>query len=393
MASTKTRAVLDAASMTKNLLVGAYPGFVYGGPASRGVPVFCFHGVEPVLLEQQLGFLTENGYRTLSTNELHRIATGDRRPDLKSVMLTFDDGWGSLWSVGLPLFKKYNVRIVVLLAAGRIPSGDVGPTMDDRAHGRAHPTKVPGRDSSDHPLLTWEEVRSMHDTGLVDFQSHTLTHARIFSSPRIVDFARPSILGRYTLLQMPEWSPEDPGPPRLGRPMYASAPRTGEARRYLEDPDLRAACEDYVAEQGGGQFFHRAGWRRELLGWVNHYRMSHTSTARYETDEERAQAVWRELRDSKELIEERLPGKSVTHVGYPWHCHSRLAVELSAKAGYLTNFVGKVRGRFIGIRPGEPCLVARVGGDFLFTLPGKGRVSLLRVLFSKLVRRSLSPES
>lgn len=320
-----------------------YPPFVYGG-ACRDTPVFCFHEVEHETLEAQLSFLAANGYQTITSDELF-----SDHPE-KSVMLTFDDGWGSLWTAGLPLLKKYEAQIVVFLAAGRIGSG---------------------------PFLTWDQIGNMHETGLVDFQSHTLTHTRVFCSPKVEDFAHPSL--QHGVLDAPEW---EHGPFSLGRPIYRSHPRLGDCRRYLEDSDLRLACESYVQDHGGESFFKRPDWRASLRNLVS----KHPPGGRFETDDERQMAVWRELDGSKRMIEEHL-GKPVRHVCYPWHCYSRLTVDLSGKAGYEAGFVGKVSGRYHGARPGRPTLIARVGGDFFFRLPGKGRMPLFRILLSKLSRR------
>ena len=328
MAST----ALDVASLR-------YPPFVYGGQVKE-VPVFCFHEVEPQTFEAQLQFLNANGYHTITTDELFN-------PPDKSVMLTFDDGWGSLWSVGLPLIKKYDIRIVVFLAAGRI---------------------------GHHPFLTWEQVAEMHETGLVDYQSHTLTHSRVFCSPKVLDFANPSL--KYGVLDSPEWESQ---PYSLGRPIYQSYPRLGDCRRYLEDEDLRLACESSAASPG---FFDRSDWRDDLKKLVR----GHPRSGRFETDEEREQALRRELADSKSLIEEHL-NKQIKHVCYPWHCYSKLAVDLSSKAGYECSYVAKVSGRYRGIQYGNPTLVARIGGDFFFRLPGKGRAPLMRILLSKVARR------
>jgi len=331
--------LIEIASTAIDVISLRYPPFVYGGQI-RGVPIVCFHEVEPKSFEAQLRFLVENGYRTITTDEFSN-------PSGKSVMLTFDDGWGSLWTAGLPLIQKYDARIVVFLAAGRI-----------------------GR----HPFLTWDQVGEMHRTGLVDFQSHTLTHSRVFCSPTIMNFAHPSL--QYGELDAPEW---ESGPFAPGRPIYRSYPRMG-CRRYVEDEELRLACESLAAGDG---FFEKPHWRKELSALVR----KHEPAGRFETDEEQENAYRRELEGSKKLIEDRL-GKRIKHVCYPWHCYSRLAVDLSAKAGYEMSFVGKLRGRYQGIQPGSPTLIARVGGDFFFRLPGKGRIPLLRILLMKTARRA-----
>lgn len=359
-----------------------YPPFVYGHDQG-GFPVFCFHGVEPDSLRRQLEFLVRNGYRCLTTDDLDPLLSGGSLP-AKSVMLTFDDGWGSLWSVGFPILREFGLRVVVFLVPARVQESGVGPTLDDLKTGRCTPDCVLGRDSSEIPLLTWQEIRQMHDSGLVDFQSHTLTHNLVFCSPRIVDYVRPDLMKTYSLFEVPEWRPGAHVLSELGRPIYESSPRMGDRRRYIENTDLGTACVEYVARHGGVDLFSRPDWRIRL----DKLARSFSPSSVYETNEARTNALRHELSESKRLVEEHLPGKRVRYVCYPWHCFSSLAVQLSLEAGYVANFVAKANGRFCGVRLGRPVMIGRVGGDFLFRLPGEGRVSLLSILFRKLNRRA-----
>ncbi|MHB0913140.1 MAG: polysaccharide deacetylase family protein [Armatimonadota bacterium] len=327
----------SVARMVMEFAACAYPDFVYGKTCGR-VPVFCMHGVD-ASFEEKLAFLAENGYRTITTDEMHLLGSGER-----AVMLTSDDGWGSLAEVGLPLLQKYGAKMVVFLATARMGEKD---------------------------FLNWDEVRKMHATGLFDFQSHTHTHGRVFDSPHIVDFLGPEYLAKSTCFHVPEGE--------MGRPIYTSSPRL-VALRYVEDEDLRRVCEKYANCEG---FFERQGWRAELRRLAE----AHGASGRYETGSERRQAIAYELLESKRLIEEYLPGKSVEHLCYPWHAFTPEVVEISHDIGYSTNFAGKLDGRYFGVRAGKPSIVARVGEDFFFRLPGRGRRSLSQVLAAKLRRR------
>ena len=91
-----------------DVLLGRYPAFVYGrGCTPENIPIFIFHQVETRRFESQLAFLKENKYQTLTCDELLKILKGKRTHSAKEIMLTFDDGWRSLWSVAFPLLKKY----------------------------------------------------------------------------------------------------------------------------------------------------------------------------------------------------------------------------------------------------------------------------------------------
>jgi len=51
---------------------GSYPDFVKSSspaPFKNHIPVFMFHSIKPKIFEEQLKFLAENGYRTITYDE------------------------------------------------------------------------------------------------------------------------------------------------------------------------------------------------------------------------------------------------------------------------------------------------------------------------------------
>src|SRR5688500_1473809 len=100
----------------RDLLLGRYPPFVTGGPLPQGhIPVFVFHSLEPHRFARQLTHLADNGYVTLSADEYAQNLLGGRPAPARAVVLTFDDGRGSLWSVGYPLLRRFGMRGIVFL--------------------------------------------------------------------------------------------------------------------------------------------------------------------------------------------------------------------------------------------------------------------------------------
>jgi len=101
--------------------------------------------------------------------------------------------------------------------------------------------------------------------------------------------------------------------------------------------------------------------------------------ARFETEEEQQAAILGEMADSKREIEARIPGKTVRHFCFPWFRGSRLAIRLSARAGYVTNSWGSLLPDFVaGVR--TPIPVERLPYWYIWRLPGRGRRSIGEIL-------------
>lgn len=378
----------EAFEVPRDILLGRYPEFVTGDPLARGdIPIFVFHSLEPVSFERRLRYLDENGYRTLSGDELFYALMGATKVRDRAVALTFDDGRGSLWGVGLPLLKRYGMRGIVFLVPGRIPSGGaLPPTWDDVEAGRVAPARILEREAGDGALLSWVEIEAMARSGVFDFQSHTLTHARVHTRPEVVGFVTPASRRGYDAFDLP--LVEEDGRDLmgeevpLGTPVLRSQPRTAEALRFHEEPGVRAACRAAVQDGGGATFFERPEWERALRRLLTRRRVP----GRMETPEERERALRTELRESKRMLEERL-GRPVLHLCYPWHTAGPTARRLSRELGYRCGFGGKVNGAPIARPGGDPLSVPRIGEDYIELLPGRGRARLFSVLLAKWSRR------
>jgi len=361
----------EAWEVPRDLLLGRYPPFVTGGALPRGdVPVFVLHDAEPASFARKVEHLAVNGYVTLSADEHLAVLRGERKAPERAVVLTFDDGRGSVWSVASPLLRKHGMKAVVFLVPGRIPSrpGPPAPTGEEGA------------------LLSWEEIEALAATGLFDFQSHTLRHARVHTSAQLAGFVTPPSRRGYDAFDQPLLRDGDRDllgeEAPLGAPLFRSAPRTSEELRFFEDPAVRGACIAEVAASGGEGFFLRSDWEVRLRRLLRRVRVP----GRVETADERAREIHRELAESRRLVEERT-GRPVRHLCYPWHAAGPTARRLAAEVGYETAYCGKVPGVTV-TRPGDdPRSIARIGEDYVELLPGTGRSTLAEVLRGKWARR------
>jgi hypothetical protein len=336
----RLRGVLDLAT-------GCYPAFLFGGSIRDLVPAFHFHDVTRGWLEPRLRFLVENGYRTVWCDEIARLVIDDVRPAPKSIALTFDDAWESVWSVALPLLKQYGLRAILFAIPGRV-------------------AETPG----DSPFVTWAQLREIHASGVFDIQSHTRLHAMIFAGDEIVDFVRPGF-EHEPLLNRPVTAMNGHvatiGPDALGTPLYLRRSRMSDARRYNADETTADRCRRHVAGHGGSRFFERANWRGELQA------IAAPGHGSFESDDARAAAIRDELASGRALLNQRLGTDAVKHVALPWGVSGVLTRHALEATGHVTAFAERPFLRRC-IRAGDDRFqLMRLSGRFLTCLPGRGR--------------------
>ncbi len=142
---------------------------VAGGasPAGAGeapvlaVPILLYHRFGPVVadsttvttpvLESHLAYLRDHGYRVIPLRSLvdylrHRGAP----PPPRAVVITVDDAHKSVFTVLLPIVKRYQIPVTVFV----------------------YPSAI----SNAWYAMTWDELRALKDTGLFDIESHAYWH-------------------------------------------------------------------------------------------------------------------------------------------------------------------------------------------------------------------------
>jgi hypothetical protein len=347
----------------REIASGAYPAFVFSQRPSDplgGLPIFCFHNVEPESFEAQLRFLSENGYSTVTSDEAWGYVTGSGTIPERSILLTFDDGRRDVRTVAWPLLKRYGFRATVFLAPGLL--------TDDQ-----------------NDFIHWNEAGILHDEG-IDFQAHSRFHHRVPVGPKITNFVHPSLAKRTMEFPIPR--NEDGGQAEPGAPIFESGPALGPQPMWTGGEKLSRACVDFVAHNRGATFFKKPDWRRELTMFCRSFQSRRPLRPVFETDEARRKRILDDLVRAKAEIESNLPGKTVRHLAYPWGIGSPLAAELSKEAGYASNHWLRISGKPDN-RPGsDPYRLVRLKHDFIWRLPGKGRKSFAAVYGSKFKRRA-----
>ena len=382
-----------------------------------GTPVFTYHSianettpdsVTAQAFEQDLVYLAENGYRTISADAFYGyLVNGDRLPP-KSVVLTFDDGRASFWTTAFPILKKYGTKAVCFLIPAYMQQEGIRPFYDNIVTANPREPAEVDVDLGSNPFVTWAEVERMHASGLVDFQSHTIDHSRIFISPEIIDFVYPDYFFGFNGYQIPVLSNGifdlKKHEQYWGLPIYQNDSRMGPARRYYEDETTANLCIDHVRSNGGRDFFSKTGWREELLDLCKKGGNNRQRTVVFEGHDEQIEAIRSSLLMSKQAIESHLPGHTVRHLCYPWHRYSSLANHMAREVGYVSAWIDnnpekyfddqndapyRVNHRIPSNKPGDdPFYISRIDTreQVLLSLPGKGRLTLKRRILSEVLR-------
>lgn len=122
-----------------------------------GVPVLAYHkvssddsiySIDPDLFDRQMEYLAENGYTSLSLDELKEGLAGKKPLPSRPIVITFDDGYEDNYSTALPILKKYGMRAAIFIAVDRVGQ--------------------PG-------YLSWQQINILQSQG-IDIGSHTVSH-------------------------------------------------------------------------------------------------------------------------------------------------------------------------------------------------------------------------
>lgn len=153
-------------------LAGASPA---GGAAGGGAAVLVYHDLREGPSDDfarftgagefaaHLEYLRQNGYCVVPLKSVIDCLEGGEPLPPKAVAITFDDGYLGVYTAAFPLLKEYGVPATVFVVAGL---NEVKKPYDG------------------HEWLTWEMLREMQRSGLVDVQSHTYDlHYKVYTGP------------------------------------------------------------------------------------------------------------------------------------------------------------------------------------------------------------------
>jgi len=145
-----------------------FSSFIYA-KNTVNIPILCYHNLNPTVkgsmnitpkkFEEQLKWLKNNGFTIIPLKQAVKYLNGEIKSlPKKSIVITADDGWQSVYKYMYPIAKKYNTPITLFIYPQTISNGK--------------------------NAMTWEELKKLQQSKLFDIQSHTYGHPNFKKNKR-----------------------------------------------------------------------------------------------------------------------------------------------------------------------------------------------------------------
>jgi len=170
----------------------------------QDVPVLNYHKVDslnhalsisPQEFEEQMEYLYNNEYHTISPDELMAYLKYGKSLPEKPIMITFDDGYLDNYTNAYPIMKKYGYTGTIFIVSNLV--------------------------GEDPRFVNWEQVKEMQQSGFI-FGSHTVNHISLTSLSK-EEITNELTQSRDTIAQ------------KLGKPPEYFAYPTGTYNPEIED--------------------------------------------------------------------------------------------------------------------------------------------------------------
>lgn len=102
--------------------------------------------------DKQLTYLEDHGYRVITMKQLGAYLASSAPIPRRAVVITIDDGYRNAYTVAYPVLKKHAMPATIYVYSDFVGAG---------------------------AALTWDEMREMLASGLIDIQPHSKTHSNM----------------------------------------------------------------------------------------------------------------------------------------------------------------------------------------------------------------------
>ncbi|MGM0599735.1 MAG: polysaccharide deacetylase family protein [Candidatus Rifleibacteriota bacterium] len=135
--------------------------FINSVKARDDIPALCYHKIEPspsgkfslstAKFKNQLAYLKDHNYVSLTSNDLEEIFVNHKKAPQNSVIITFDDGYKSVYDFAYPIMKQYGFKGIVFVYPEFIGASKA---------------------------LTWKQINKLLAEGW-SIESHSMSHSNL----------------------------------------------------------------------------------------------------------------------------------------------------------------------------------------------------------------------
>jgi peptidoglycan/xylan/chitin deacetylase (PgdA/CDA1 family) len=319
------------------------------------IPLIYFHSVAPAKnlqwsrsyltlelkhFERLLKYFNRTGTETLDLDE-YFDSMGKTSQKKKQVVITFDDGYADFWIYVYPLLQKYQCKATVFVSPGLVDlKAGVRKNLADVWNGNAGMEEI-----QRWGYLSWEEMRIMEQSGLVDVQSHTYSHTKYFTDGKLKGFHRPggdcfNAVGNL----FPERKPyyiEDKGFEKLipyGYPLFTETSSV-IARRVTINPLFTEEVLQSFSKHNWSEPYNFLQLKEHIDPIYQSYISKNELITAVESEADFKTRVRFELEESKLQIEKAL-GKNIRYLCWPHGDNDLYAHNLALELGYTATTLG-----------------------------------------------------
>jgi hypothetical protein len=317
------------------------------------IPVVYYHSIGAVNPQWKRNFLTlrlpffedqlkyyKRNFSLLTLKEYYNIKTGNQERPKSPLVITIDDGYLDNWIWAFPLIKKYEIPVTIFVSPEMVdPRNIIRPNIEDYKSG-----KVVYKDLKKVGHLSWQEMRLMEAYGLIDIQSHTMSHTKYFISDKIMDFHNPKADSLYPIgNRYPEEKPFHMANPNFEKLLPYGFPFFEEASSVIAkkveiNPEFTRECVAALATYNFDQYkFDEA--LQKVTPIYQEYIKNNTLIIAVENKKQQLDRIKYEIVESKNIIEKEL-NKKVEFLCWPHGDNDPAAHELAIGSGYLATTTG-----------------------------------------------------
>ncbi|APY07161.1 hypothetical protein BWZ20_02070 [Winogradskyella sp. J14-2] len=266
-------------------------------------------------------YLVKNNFETIFLDSWVENPNADNK-----IVLTFDDGYLDNWVYAYPILKKYGLKGTIFINPEFIQNEtDIRYNLEDvwnKKIDQSHLTKL--------GFLNWSELKAMQDSGVIDIQSHSMSHNFYFYSNKIIDI--------YTGQPKHNWLPWLSKPKR--KPYYINEDqskfidngfpifeydRALRVRRYIPDEKFIQYSVDAYSKLG--EAIDKTEFIKNLNDKLNEF------PGCFESDADMHNRYTYELAESKRIIEEKL-SKPVDFICWPGGGFNQSSIDVAKEVNY-----------------------------------------------------------
>lgn len=288
----------------------------------KAVPIFLYHQVNPLsnvfpeLFEEHLKIIKKHKMKTITITDFYM-----NKVEKNSILLTFDDGYYDNFKYVFPLLRKYEMKATIFLNTLYIgETRNACPLIRDNNTVNLEAMKQYLETGSAviNQYLTWDEIKKMYDSGLVDFQAHSHKHMAMFTDTKISGLTQKNKMEAPDLYLYGKLEDN-----------YPIFPKRGEytGRAVIINKDFFDIFKKYYEENIKGKYS-----KEEELKKCQEFIDANKKYFSKETESEFQNRIKEDFLVNKDLIETHL-GNRVKFFCWPWGHRSKEAIKFLKTLG------------------------------------------------------------